>query len=327
MFDKSILSVRVHPGHCRTDSPRSGLPEPRYTGAGSPQLLPIAVAELFRAVSRTLEHERESAVEYIERAIAILRVHPLRTMSDAPAQMSSDGGTSIVPELPPPQLRKSIEPLDAHNVRDSFDEIYVNAISVATVTRLICTSARSIPSATGRSGTGLQNWRLKRVIDHVDARLAETITLAGMAKVAGLTRMHFARQFKAATGMRPHEYVLRRRIERAKELLRNSRFTLVDIALGVGFQTQSHFATVFKRFVGRTPHQWRTSIAGSVIVSSQAHEFGNAAPARPPMSLPKRSSAWKSLSSNPSAVPDSDNRRGSIDDRPLNPPNVVENPT
>ncbi len=181
----------------------------------------------------------------------------------------------MIPELQPPQFRKATKPLDTHSVQDSLDEIYVNAISVATVTRLICTNVRCGPRSTERSGTGLQNWRLKRVIDHVDAHFAETITLAGMAKVAGLTRMHFARQFKAATGIRPHEYVLWRRIERAKELLRNSRFTLVDVALGVGFQTQSHFTTVFKRFVGQTPHQWRASIAEPLIISSSARGFGS----------------------------------------------------
>jgi AraC-like DNA-binding protein len=68
--------------------------------------------------------------------------------------------------------------------------------------------------------------------------------------------MHFAAQFRAATGLRPHEYLLRRRIERAQELLRREPISLSDVALSVGFQTQAHFTTVFKRFVGRTPHRW-----------------------------------------------------------------------
>jgi AraC-like DNA-binding protein len=75
--------------------------------------------------------------------------------------------------------------------------------------------------------------------------------------------MHFAALFRVATGARPHEYVLRRRIERAQELLRDSSLTLVDVALSVGFQTQSHFTTVFKRFTGETPHRWRRSTAGA----------------------------------------------------------------
>jgi AraC-like DNA-binding protein len=69
--------------------------------------------------------------------------------------------------------------------------------------------------------------------------------------------MHFAAQFKAATGIRPHEYLLRRRIERAKELLAGSHTPLVEIALEVGFKTQAHFTTVFARIVGETPNAWR----------------------------------------------------------------------
>ncbi|MEW6148553.1 MAG: helix-turn-helix transcriptional regulator, partial [Pseudomonadota bacterium] len=85
------------------------------------------------------------------------------------------------------------------------------------------------------------------------------ITLEHLAAVAGLSRMHFAAQFRAAVGMRPHEYLLKCRIERAQELLKQGDVSLVDTALTVGFQTQAHFTTVFKRFVGDTPYQWRSA--------------------------------------------------------------------
>ncbi|WP_375312920.1 AraC family transcriptional regulator [Bradyrhizobium sp. A5] len=111
----------------------------------------------------------------------------------------------------------------------------------------------------GRPVRSLQNWRLKRVMQYVDKNLTGKITLQDMAAVAGLSRMHFAAQFRAATGVRPHEYLLRRRIERAQELLKQAELALVDIALTVGFQTQAHFTTVFKRFVGDTPYQWRSA--------------------------------------------------------------------
>jgi AraC-like DNA-binding protein len=113
-----------------------------------------------------------------------------------------------------------------------------------------------------RRCTPLQKWRMKRVTDHVDAHLSRRITLADMAAAAGLTRMHFAAQFRASTGMRPHDFVLQRRIERAQELLRNPELALVDVALSVGFQTQAHFTTVFKHFAGGTPHRWRRLASG-----------------------------------------------------------------
>ena len=71
--------------------------------------------------------------------------------------------------------------------------------------------------------------------------------------------MHFAAQFKAATGLRPHEYLLRRRVERAQEMLAQTDMSVVDVALSVGFQSQSHFTVVFNRFVGHPPHAWRQS--------------------------------------------------------------------
>jgi AraC family transcriptional regulator len=109
----------------------------------------------------------------------------------------------------------------------------------------------------GRQIRALQKWRLKRVIEYVDLHLSDKIRLADLAAIAGLSRMHFASQFRAATGLRPHEFLLRRRVRRAEELLRDGPMTIVEIALTVGFQTQAHFTTVFKRFVGYTPRRWR----------------------------------------------------------------------
>jgi AraC family transcriptional regulator len=105
----------------------------------------------------------------------------------------------------------------------------------------------------------LQKWRLKRVIEHVDANLSSKVSLLDLAAVAGLSRMHFACQFRAATGLRPHEFLLRRRISRSKELMRGTSMTIAEIALAVGFLTQAHFTTVFKRFMAYTPRQWRTA--------------------------------------------------------------------
>jgi transcriptional regulator GlxA family with amidase domain len=100
------------------------------------------------------------------------------------------------------------------------------------------------------------------VIDYVEANLDKPVTLADVASAVGLSRMHFAAQFRAATGMRPHEYLLRRRVEKAQQMLVETGTSVVDVALSVGFQTQSHFTTVFKRFTGQPPHAWRHSCAG-----------------------------------------------------------------
>jgi AraC family transcriptional regulator len=105
--------------------------------------------------------------------------------------------------------------------------------------------------------SALADWRLKRVAAFVEKHLAKPLTLAEIASAAGLTRMHFAAQFRVATGLRPREYVMRRRIERAQCLLAGGALSIVEVALSVGFQNQAHFSTVFRRYVGQTPARWR----------------------------------------------------------------------
>jgi transcriptional regulator GlxA family with amidase domain len=69
--------------------------------------------------------------------------------------------------------------------------------------------------------------------------------------------MHFAAQFRAATGLRPHEYMLRIRIEKAQAMLATSAMPIVEVALTCGFASQAHFTTAFRRVAGLTPNRWR----------------------------------------------------------------------
>lgn len=114
-----------------------------------------------------------------------------------------------------------------------------------------------VEHAPRKAPSALPKWRMKRVVEYVDANIAEQITLADLASAAGMSRMYFASQFKAATGMRPHDYVLQKRIARAQNLLMTTSEPLVEIALNVGFQTQAHFTTIFKKIAGNTPLRWR----------------------------------------------------------------------
>ncbi len=105
----------------------------------------------------------------------------------------------------------------------------------------------------------LPKWRLRRVQQHIAAHFERSISLSELASIAGLSRMHFAAQFRAATGYRPREYLLNHRIEHAKSLLTTTQRPLAEIALAVGFSTQAHFSTVFKRISGQTPARWRAT--------------------------------------------------------------------
>jgi AraC-like DNA-binding protein len=120
----------------------------------------------------------------------------------------------------------------------------------------------------------LPKWRLKRVQDFVKANFDRCISLSDLAKVAGLSRMHFAAQFRTTTGYRPREYLLHHRIEHAKSLLSSSETPLAEVALAAGFCTQAHFSTVFKRITGETPARWRCASKNalrSIPESSPSH--------------------------------------------------------
>jgi AraC-like DNA-binding protein len=165
------------------------------------------------------------------------------------------------PERDPIALQLGLALLKAEEFGASFGWIYADGISVAIVSRLLALQARG-DSLPGRSeAAALAKWRLRRAIEFIDAHLDQPLSLADVARAAGLSRMHFAAQFKAATGCRPHEYLLQRRISRAQQLMSGSDAPLVQISLQVGFQSQAHFTTVFRRLVGLPPNAWRQSCA------------------------------------------------------------------
>jgi AraC family transcriptional regulator len=104
----------------------------------------------------------------------------------------------------------------------------------------------------------LPRGRLHAVVEYVEEHLGATPTLAQLAAVARLSVYHFARQFRAATGLAPHQYVIGRRVERARQLLQTGDdFSLAEVAARAGFTDQSQFSRHFKRLVGVTPGQFR----------------------------------------------------------------------
>jgi AraC-like DNA-binding protein len=119
---------------------------------------------------------------------------------------------------------------------------------------------QTIPGSASQS-IGLPSARLKRILAHIDAHLDKNITLADLAADARLSVYYFATQFKRSTGFSPHRYILYRRVTRARELLRNTRLSVLDVSLDLGFQHQNNFARAFRRVTGMTPSHFRHSIA------------------------------------------------------------------
>ena len=115
------------------------------------------------------------------------------------------------------------------------------------------------PQAAKRRG-GLSSAALSRVQLFIEAHLARRIRMEELAQRSGLSVFYFSRAFRQSTGQTPHAYVQQRRVERARELLNGSTRSLGEIALEVGFSSQSHFTTVFRRLTGLTPAVIRRSV-------------------------------------------------------------------
>jgi AraC-like DNA-binding protein len=105
----------------------------------------------------------------------------------------------------------------------------------------------------------LPKHKLRRAEDFVQAHIDQPIRLEELAAAAAVSPFHFHRQFKKATGMTPHEYILRTRIERAKELLSGSELPLVEVAAQVGYADQSHFTSTFRKMTSVTPRGYRNA--------------------------------------------------------------------
>ncbi|WP_080761231.1 AraC family transcriptional regulator [Rhizobium rhizogenes] len=105
---------------------------------------------------------------------------------------------------------------------------------------------------------GLTPWQLRRARDTINARLDRDVSLAQLASNCGLSTSHFARAFARSTGIPPHRWLMQRRVDRAKELMRKGT-PLAEIALMCGFSDQSHLTRVFSQSVGLTPGRWRES--------------------------------------------------------------------
>ncbi|SIR29858.1 AraC family transcriptional regulator [Bosea sp. TND4EK4] len=104
---------------------------------------------------------------------------------------------------------------------------------------------------------GLAAWQMRRLERFVEANLGSPITLESMAATARLSSSHFGRAFKATGGETPHSWVLRKRVERARKLMRESTLPLAEIALDCGLSDQSHLNRVFRRYSGVSPNAWR----------------------------------------------------------------------
>jgi len=160
-----------------------------------------------------------------------------------------------------PQLRAAMGAVDAELTASGAGgplaaELLANLLAVHLIRHV------SAPRQPARRRDGaLPRARLRAVVEYIEEHLDGSPTLEQMAAIARLSPNYFAWQFKRATGLPPHQYVIARRVERAKQLLQTgSNFSLAAVAAHAGFSDQSQFTHHFKRLAGVTPGQFRTRV-------------------------------------------------------------------
>ena len=116
---------------------------------------------------------------------------------------------------------------------------------------------------------GLTGATLRRVLEHIEANVQRAPRLAELSAVARMSVFHFARLFKLSTGLTPHQFVLRRRIDRAKQRLTDGELpSIAAIGRDAGFRTPSNFTSAFHRATGVTPTVYRVSHAGAAATGT-----------------------------------------------------------
>ncbi|MBD1874206.1 helix-turn-helix transcriptional regulator [Nodosilinea sp. FACHB-131] len=136
------------------------------------------------------------------------------------------------------------------------ERLYAETLTTTLAVHLLQTYATRRPQLK-TYGDGLARPQLQRVVDYIHSHLEADLSLETLSTLVSMSAHYFAQLFKLSTGVAPHQYVIRCRVERAKTLLAQPDLAIADIAYRVGFAHQSHLNRHFKRLVGTTPGQWR----------------------------------------------------------------------
>ena len=128
------------------------------------------------------------------------------------------------------------------------------------------------------SARALAPWQMHRAVQLLHAAIGSDCSVETLASVCGLSPGHFAHAFKASTGLPPHRWLLRLRIQRACEAMERTRDSLSAIAMGCGFADQSHFTRTFRAVIGSSPAKWRRERRAGVTVAERAAYAADAAP-------------------------------------------------
>jgi AraC family transcriptional regulator len=133
---------------------------------------------------------------------------------------------------------------------------YAEALGLVLMHELIRLE-RTASTAAGSLRGGLPMWQQKRVVEFIEAHLAEDVSLAALAELTDLSLYHFARAFRQSFGAPPHRYHMARRMDYARALLQKPALSVTEIGVEAGFRETSSFTRAFRKFTGLTPSEYR----------------------------------------------------------------------
>jgi len=137
------------------------------------------------------------------------------------------------------------------------DGLYIDALAQMIATHLARNHSSRSPATRALTAPCISGWKMRRIMEFIEENLDNDLRLEAMAAQVEVSPLYLPRAFKAAVGQSPHQYVLARRIERAKELLRNTQTPIADVAFSSGFSSQSHLSHWFLKLVGVSPATYR----------------------------------------------------------------------
>jgi AraC family transcriptional regulator len=171
-------------------------------------------------------------------------------------------GLNDCPGLPDPVMHglatALLDPVEHANERSA---LFVDHIALAFHAHVTDVYGNSAARAHPLSG-GLSPWQLRHALDFMVDRLGDDPTIAQLAEECGLSSGYFARAFRRTMGVAPHQWLMRKHIHRAQELLLTGGLGLADVGIACGFVDQSHFTRVFAKHKGSTPGHWRRTNRG-----------------------------------------------------------------
>jgi AraC family transcriptional regulator len=136
-------------------------------------------------------------------------------------------------------------------------KLYSDSLAHALAVRYLLLGERPNYQKADSAVSALPPHALKRVLDRIEQTFQSEISLASLAKEAGYSRGHFLKMFRTSMGVTPHTYLLKRRTEHARSLLKRPEISIIDVAADCGFSSQAHLTQVFRKHVGVTPGDYR----------------------------------------------------------------------